>query len=110
MDASPREHKRLYASRTVRCCSQVARAVQEEGYDTVDANRQLGLPDDAREYSSVLNILKDLDVKSIKLIVRSTQLYTCCRCASGALTATAAATCGAGAAARAGLLSSHFEI
>lgn len=50
--------------------SRLALRSQEEGFDTVDANRQLGLPDDAREYSSVLNILKDLDVKSIKLIVR----------------------------------------
>jgi hypothetical protein len=50
--------------------SESAGAEQEEGFDTVDANRQLGLPDDAREYSSVLNILKDLDIKSIQLIVR----------------------------------------
>ena len=42
---------------------------QEQGLDTVDANRALGLPDDCREYTSVLNILKDLDVKSIRLMV-----------------------------------------
>ena len=45
--------------------------MQEQGFDTVDANRELGLPDDAREYSSVRNILLDLNVKSIRLIVRS---------------------------------------
>ena len=44
--------------------------LQEQGLDTVDANRELGLPDDAREYSSVQNILADLDIKSIRLMVR----------------------------------------
>ena len=44
--------------------------LQETGLDTVDANRALGLPDDCREYTSVTNILADLDVKSIKLMVR----------------------------------------
>lgn len=45
-------------------------SVQEQGYDTVDANRKLGLPDDAREYTSVANILDDLSIESIQLIVR----------------------------------------
>ena len=44
--------------------------VQEEGLDTVDANRALGLPDDCREYTSVRNILADLGVRSIRLMVR----------------------------------------
>ena len=35
----------------------------------MDANRALGLPDDCREYSSVQNILADLDIKSIRLLV-----------------------------------------
>lgn len=43
---------------------------QEQGLDTVDANRALGLPDDCREYSSVRNMLEDLGVKSVRLIVR----------------------------------------
>jgi GTP cyclohydrolase II len=42
---------------------------QEEGLDTVDANRALGLPDDCREYSSVRNILADLRIRSIRLMV-----------------------------------------
>jgi GTP cyclohydrolase II len=46
------------------------RCVQEKGFDTVDANRQLGLPDDAREYTSVRNILENLQIQSIELIVR----------------------------------------
>merc|ERR1712078_72381 len=45
-----------------------AYSLQEKGFDTVDANRSLGLPDDCREYSSVRNILNQLGVKSVKLI------------------------------------------
>jgi GTP cyclohydrolase II len=42
-----------------------AYALQEEGgagrgLDTVDANRALGLPDDAREYGAVADVLRDL--------------------------------------------------
>lgn len=43
--------------------------LQESGMDTVDANRALGFPDDCREYTSVHNILKELGVKSIRLMV-----------------------------------------
>ena len=43
--------------------------LQEEGLDTVDANRALGLPDDCREYTSVRNILQELNVESIYLMV-----------------------------------------
>lgn len=35
------------------------------GLDTVDANRHLGLPDDVREYSAVVDILSDLQLLSI---------------------------------------------
>lgn len=55
------------------CICAVAAAVlshtQEQGLDTVDANRALGLPDDCREYTSVRNILRDLKVESIQLMV-----------------------------------------
>jgi GTP cyclohydrolase II len=40
--------------------------LQESGLDTVDANRALNLPDDSREYTAVANMLRDMDVKSIK--------------------------------------------
>lgn len=50
--------------------------VQEQGLDTVDANRALGFPDDCREYTSVRNILRDLKVKSVKLMVRPGQSLT----------------------------------
>ena len=51
--------------------------LQEEGLDTVDANRALGLPDDCREYSSVKNILNDLGIKSIRLMVCLAS-FRCC--------------------------------
>lgn len=48
-----------------------AYALQESGFDTVDANRELGLPDDAREYACVPQILADLNVKSIRLMTNN---------------------------------------
>lgn len=48
-----------------------AYSLQEQGLDTVDANRALGLPDDCREYTSVRNMLKEMGVKSIRLITNN---------------------------------------
>jgi GTP cyclohydrolase II len=48
-----------------------AYAAQELGLDTVDANRHLGLPDDAREYYAVRDILNDLKIASIKLMTNN---------------------------------------
>jgi len=48
-----------------------AYAAQEMGLDTVDANRHLGLPDDAREYHAVRDILNDLRVSSLKLMTNN---------------------------------------
>eukprot|EP00798_Chlamydomonas_sp_ICE-L_P004529 gene4529-14695_t len=48
-----------------------AYALQEQGLDTVDANRALGLPDDCREYTSVLNILKNLGIQSVRLMTNN---------------------------------------
>jgi len=45
--------------------------LQEQGYDTVDANRMLGLPDDCREYTAVKNILEDMGIKSVKLMTNN---------------------------------------
>eukprot|EP00178_Gracilaria_changii_P009374 TRINITY_DN27483_c0_g1_i2.p1 TRINITY_DN27483_c0_g1~~TRINITY_DN27483_c0_g1_i2.p1 ORF type:complete len:290 (-),score=46.70 TRINITY_DN27483_c0_g1_i2:82-951(-) len=41
------------------------------GYDTVDANRMLGLPDDTRDYQAVYDILKDLNVQSVVLMTNN---------------------------------------
>lgn len=48
-----------------------AYALQEEGHDTVDANRLLGLPDDQRRYEAAAGILEDLGVKSIALLTNN---------------------------------------
>jgi len=42
--------------------------LQEEGYDTLDANLQLGLPADARDYGAATAILKDLGISSVRLL------------------------------------------
>ncbi|ODP34154.1 GTP cyclohydrolase II [Pandoraea sp. ISTKB] len=42
--------------------------LQEQGRDTVEANLDLGLPDDAREYDSAAAILRILGVGSVRLM------------------------------------------
>ena len=42
--------------------------LQEEGFDTLDANIALGLPADARDYGAAFAILKDLGVSSVRLL------------------------------------------
>ncbi|MCK1803430.1 GTP cyclohydrolase II RibA [Brevibacterium sp. R8603A2] len=45
-----------------------AYALQDDGLDTVDANRALGLPDDARDYRAAAAILHELDCPRIRLL------------------------------------------
>jgi len=45
--------------------------LQEKGLDTVDANRALGLPDDAREYHAAKAILDDLALDGIRLMTNN---------------------------------------
>ena len=54
-----------------------AYSLQENGLDTVDANRHLGLPDDAREYSSVRDILEDLEIPSVKILTNNPRKIAC---------------------------------
>ncbi|GIH74192.1 riboflavin biosynthesis protein RibBA [Planobispora longispora] len=48
-----------------------AYGLQDNGSDTVDANVELGLPVDAREFSNAGQMLADLGVKSIRLLTNN---------------------------------------
>ncbi|MCQ9131592.1 MULTISPECIES: GTP cyclohydrolase II [Streptomyces] len=45
-----------------------AMALQAEGLDTVEANVALGFPVDARDYKAAADILRDLGVRSVRLM------------------------------------------
>jgi GTP cyclohydrolase II len=48
-----------------------AYALQDQGADTVDANRLLGFEDDLRQYDAANAILRDLDVRSVRLMTNN---------------------------------------
>ncbi|MET8448216.1 bifunctional 3,4-dihydroxy-2-butanone-4-phosphate synthase/GTP cyclohydrolase II [Streptomyces sp. NPDC005209] len=45
--------------------------LQEQGHDTLDANLELGLPADARDYGAGARILQDLGVRSVRLMTNN---------------------------------------
>ncbi|HVJ90895.1 MAG TPA: GTP cyclohydrolase II [Labilithrix sp.] len=45
--------------------------LQAQGHDTVDANRLLGLPDDAREYHAAAHMLEHFNVQSVLLMTNN---------------------------------------
>ena len=48
-----------------------AYVAQEDGADTVDANLQLGLPADARDYGDAATVLRMLGVRSVRLLTNN---------------------------------------
>jgi GTP cyclohydrolase II len=48
-----------------------AYGLQDRGLDTVDANIELGLPVDARDYSAAASVLRELGVESVRLITNN---------------------------------------
>lgn len=49
-----------------------AYALQERGFDTLDANIELGLPADARDYAAAASILADLGINELRLLTNNT--------------------------------------
>ncbi|CAG7613556.1 GTP cyclohydrolase II [Leucobacter soli] len=50
--------------------------LQEAGIDTLDANLQLGLPGDARDYTAAAEILDDLGLTSVRLLTNNPDKVT----------------------------------
>ena len=48
-----------------------AYALQNEGLDTYDANRQLGFPDDLRRYDIAAEMIRALEIRSVDLITNN---------------------------------------
>lgn len=48
-----------------------AYALQDQGLDTVDANRALGLPDDMRDYQCAAAILSALGIQQVELLTNN---------------------------------------
>ncbi len=56
-----------------------AYALQSHGHDTVDANRLLGLPDDARKYDVAADMLRYFGVQSVRLMTNNPEKVSALR-------------------------------
>lgn len=45
--------------------------LQDGGHDTVDGNLELGLPVDARDYQEAVDVLRSLEVRSVRLLTNN---------------------------------------
>ena len=45
--------------------------LQDQGFDTVDANRRLGLPDEARDFPVAARMLELLGIRAIRLMTNN---------------------------------------
>lgn len=56
-----------------------AYALQDRGMDTVDANRALGLPEDARDYAEAAEMLRALGAPKVRLLTNNPDKVTALR-------------------------------
>ena len=53
--------------------------LQEQGYDTIEANRRLGLPVDRRDYGIGTQILRDLGLRKLRILTNNPRRFTALR-------------------------------
>ena len=53
------------------CIRDRAYALQDQGYDTLDANLALGLPADARTYGIAARMLKEAGVRKVRMMTNN---------------------------------------